>query len=166
MSACLVCYEQIGEMASILPTEEKRYFACRDLIQANIVSLMARYENHLNKDSVHNWNCVVEEWSGGFKSYGEWLQAAVTTAECKKHGYDDGYSVMIQDNNYLIQQMGYIRNWKYQSCEMDDHKKTEGWKISNAINSLCLEELLENNNLNVWEWNPEELEIMDESEVN
>ena len=49
---------------------------------------------------------------------------------------------------------------------MDDHKKTEGWKVSNAINSLCLEELLENNNLNVWEWNPEELEIMDESEVN
>ena len=153
MSAYLVPFEQIGEMASVLPTEEKRYFACRDLIQANIINLMARYDNHLNKLSVHNWNCMVEEWSGGVETYGDWLMAAVN--------YANEMYLTNQDNNYLIQQMAYVKNWRYQSCDMDDHENTAGWKVSNKINSQCLDLLISSNGLNVWGWEPEGVEIME-----
>ena len=155
MSAYLVPYEQIGEMASVLPTDEQRYFACRDLIQANIISLMTKYENHLNKDSVHNWNGIIEDWSGGFETYGDWLTAAVNVAESKTH------SQHYHTDDYLIQQMGYVKNWRYQSDACDDYENTAGWKITKKINSICLGCLLEARALNIWGWEPEGVEIMD-----
>jgi len=136
MSAYLVPPQQLGIMVSVFGAEaahgsgrDKYTIQIMDLLDTNLKSLEDRY----NKGKDNSFIC--NEWLG--IDYTEYINQA---KKAFKKCYQDGYGEWKKYTN-PVQILKYCQNWEYQSCEYDNWKESEGYRVCSWIKGKAIDKL-------------------------